>query len=188
MKNIIILFFVLFPFVVSGLYIYNIIKIDSKISYITEKPIIVESNLKQKLYLDKYASKRRMYFFVEKNLKQIKYYREYRGIITGWSILLKNKKYQDNNLFSFYTYKDNSDINNDIPFFSFNNEKKNASYYFDIFQYVKEKNYFFLIFIFLCYLLFGAWLIDYLGGITQFKIVSVFFSFNILYLLILLFW
>ena len=67
-----------------------------------------------------------------------------------------------------------------ISFLSLNKVNKNFSYYFDIFQFVKEKYFFVLLVIFIMYIFGASWAIDHYGGITQLKIVSIIFFVDIL--------
>ncbi|MGG5210056.1 hypothetical protein ACQWU4_14085 [Chryseobacterium sp. MIQD13] len=187
MKNILFALILIFPLIVTLLCVSKVRDISSKLQYISEKPIAKE-NSKVKLYIDKHASKRRIYFFVKKDSEIIQYKRNYRGLITSWNVVSKNKDFVYENQLSFYTNLSKPDDDNEVPFFSLNNEKKNFDYYSDIFQYVKENYFFYLLVICLIYVVGSGWILDYLGGVTQYKTMGILFFFDVLYLVILLFW
>lgn len=99
------------------------------------------------------------------------------------------KQFENGNTLTFYKeINQNKSDDEKISFFSLNNVNKNFSYYFDIFQFVKEKYFFVLLVIFIMYIFGASWVIDHYGGITQLKIVSIIFFVDIIYLLLLLFW
>ncbi|MDR6920867.1 MULTISPECIES: hypothetical protein [Chryseobacterium] len=188
MKNILFVLILLFPIIISIFCYSKVLDISSKLQFISEMPIIAKENSRVKLYIDKHASKRRIYFFVKKDSKLIQYKREYRGVITNWRVALKNEAFVSENHLSFYIDSSKPDNDNEKPFFSLNNERKNVAYYSDIFQYVKEKYFFYLLIVFLIYAFGSGWLIDYLGGVTQHKTLAILFFLDILYFIILLFW
>lgn len=178
----------MFPWVLICIIIGKVTSIDPKLKLMRETPML-KDNLKEKIIIDKHASKRRIYFYVAGNSKIIKYERNYRGFISDWSFLLDSKQFNINSTVSFYTDENQKKMGEEsIPFFSLNNEKKNFSYYFDIFQYVKNKNFFLLLIVFLLYAFIGGAGIDRFGGITQYKTIGILFSLNIAYFLLLLFW
>lgn len=188
MRNIIFTVILLFPFIVTCFVIGKVAAIDSNLQLVKEHPIL-KDNHREKLFIDKHASKRRIYFYVEDNSKILKYERDYRGFISDWSVLFNNKKFVNSNTLSFYVDADQKKMDKEnIPFFGLNNEKKNFSYYFDVFQYVKDNNFFLLLVIFLAYAFIGGGGIDRFGGITQYKTIGILFFFDIVYFLLLLFW
>lgn len=187
MKNILFALILLFPIIITFFCFSKVLNISSKLQFISEEPIAKE-NSRIKLYIDKHASKRRIYFFVKKDAKLIKYKREYRGVVTNWRVALKNEALINENHLSFYTNMSKTYRDNEEPFFSLNNEKKNFDYYSDIFQYVKEKYFFYLLIIFMVYVFGSGWVIDYLGGVTQYKTIGILFFLDVLYFIILLFW
>ncbi|MDR2235569.1 MAG: hypothetical protein LBE92_05560 [Chryseobacterium sp.] len=187
MKNILFVLILIFPVIITLFCFSKVLDMSSKLQFISEVPIAKE-NSRVKLYIDKHASKRRIYFFVKKDSKLIQYKREYRGLITNWRIALKNEAFVSENHLSFYTDSSKLDNDNEKPFFSLNNERKNFDYYSDVFQYVKEKYFFYLLIFCLIYVFGSGWLIDYLGGVTQHKALVILLFLDILYLIILLFW
>ncbi|MFK8281913.1 hypothetical protein [Capnocytophaga cynodegmi] len=96
-----------------------------------------------KIIIDKHASKRRVYFFVEKQNQKIKFERKYNGFVTNWAKVAEYKKYENNEIQYFYIEK-NTQFNpkENIPFFGLNQSEKNLAYYFDIFLFFREKYFF----------------------------------------------
>jgi hypothetical protein len=187
MKNLVFTLIFIFPLIVTAIFITRIIKVDSKLELVKEDPVL-QGNLKKKLTIDKHASKRRVYFYLDDSKKH-RYERNYRGFVTNWYVLGNLKQFENSNTLTFYKeINQNKSDDEKISFFSLNNVNKNFSYYFDIFQFVKEKYFFVLLVIFIMYIFGASWAIDHYGGITQLKIVSIIFFVDIVYLLLLLFW
>nr|WP_156124837.1 hypothetical protein [Capnocytophaga canimorsus] len=96
-----------------------------------------------KITIDKHASKRRVYFFVEKQNQKIKFERKYNGFVTNWAKAAEYKKYENNETQYFFVEK-NTPFNakESIPFFGLNQSEKNLAYYWDIFLFFLERNIF----------------------------------------------
>lgn len=154
----------------------------------SELILITEINSKKNIIVDKYASKRRVYFFVKKDEETYRYQRNYSGFVTNFS-----KKYEFKNLDNKYTLKmyvfENQYYSDEIiPFFSLNNVDKNFKYYNDIYQYKKEKFYFILLGCFVGYIIGAGWVIDNLGGLSANNKSGIIYFVGILFLSILFFW
>lgn len=177
----------IFPLLVTFFFVFLVKKTDSNLKPARE--IVVPEKLNKKIIIDKHASKRRVYFFVEKQNQKIKFERKYSGFVTNWKKLLEYKKYENNGVQYFFIEK-NKEFNTkeNIPFFGFNQSEKNLTYYFDIFLFFREKYFFVLLFLFIGFILGGGYLIDNSGGISLNKSLSVLFFLNILYLLLLIIW
>ncbi|MCY0977012.1 hypothetical protein PGH12_07615 [Chryseobacterium wangxinyae] len=187
MKNLVFILIFIFPLIITAIIVSGIIKVDSRLELVKENPVSKE-NLKKKLFIDKHASKRRVYFFLNDSDKS-RYERNYRGLITNWKVLENYERFENSSTLNFYReIKVGKTTDKKKSFFSLNNEEKNFSYYFDIFQFVKEKYFFALLIVFLLYVFGAGWLIDYYGGITHLKYVGVIFGIDIIYLLLMLFW
>lgn len=104
--------------------------------------VVAEKLQTNKITIDKHASKRRVYFFVEKQNQKIKFERKYNGLVTNWVKVAEYKKYENNETQYFYIEK-NTQFNPEesIPFFGLNQSEKNLAYYFDIFLFL-ERNIF----------------------------------------------
>ncbi|WP_300670304.1 hypothetical protein [Soonwooa sp.] len=178
MKKAQLLMVYLFPILILILFGISISNIDSQLEYVTKKTVFENSRSSQKLVIEKYAGKRRLYFFVETNQKPVQYKRDYEGILTSWIELSNNRKYENEAQLSFYTYKNENNNDKVRPFFSLNNEQKNLSYYVDIFQYLRNKYYLLLILSYLAYLYLAGRSIDRAGGIAQNKIASGVYAFS----------
>ena len=177
-----------FPLIITGLIIAQVLKLDSDLRFVKEKVVFNKSKQKT-LITDKHASKRRVYFAVEKNSQITQYKREYRGFITSWKVKSDVEGFEKNNIQSFYI-KENQ-VNSEgtsLPFFGLNKENKDFSYYADLYQFIKGKYFFILIATFLAYLFGSGWCIDYFGGITKHKTIGFVFGLNLAYLAFLLFW
>ncbi len=186
MRNIIFTIILLFPLVLTFIILGRVIRIDSNLKLMRENPI-VKNHQQEKVIIDKHSSKRRVYFYVANDTKTLKYERDYRGFISDWAFF-NDKQLENSDTISFYTDPNQKIAEKEsIPFFSINNEKKNISYFFDIFQYVKDKNFFLLLIIFLIYAFVGGGGIDRFGGITQYKTIGILFSLDIVFFLLLLF-
>lgn len=186
MRNIIFAIILLFPLVLTCIMLGRVSRIDSNLKLMKENPV-VKDRQREKIIIDKHASKRRIYFYVTNDTKTLKYERDYRGFISDWGFF-NNQQLENSNTISFYAEPNQKITEKEsIPFFSINNEKKNFSYFFDIFQYVKDKNFFLLLIIFLIYAFVGGAGIDRFGGITQYKTIGILFSLDIVYFLLLLF-
>ena len=178
----------IFPLIMTGLFIAQVLKLDSKLRLVKEKVVFNKSQQKT-LITDKHASKRRVYFSVEKNAQITKYKREYRGFITSWKVKSEVADFEKNNSQSFYIK--GSQVKSDgesLPFFGLNKAEKDFSYYADLYQYIKGKYFFILIATFLTYLFASGWCIDYFGGITKHKTMGFVLGLNLIYLAFLLFW
>jgi hypothetical protein len=178
----------IFPFIVTGLIVAQVLKLDSDLHFVKEKVVFNKSQQKT-LITDKHASKRRVYFAVEKNSQIIQYKREYRGFITSWKVKNDVEDFEKNNIQSFYVI--GSQVNSEgasLPFFGLNKQNKDFSYYADLYQFIKAKYFFILIATFLAYLFGSGWCIDYFGGITKHKTIGFVFGLNLFYLAFLLFW
>lgn len=187
MKNLVFTLIFIFPLIVTAIFITRIIKVDSKLELVKENPVL-KGNLKKKIFIDKHASKRRVYFYLDDSGKY-RFERNYRGFVTNWYVLGNLKQFENSNTLTFYReVNQNQSDGEKNSFFSLNNASKNFSYYFDIFQFVKEKYFFVLLVIFIMYIFGAGWLIDHYGGITQLKMVGFIFFIDIIYLLLLLFW
>ncbi|MBP2619652.1 hypothetical protein [Chryseobacterium jejuense] len=189
MRNIIFTIILLFPLVLTSIILSKVTRIDSNLKLMRVQPVLKDNN-RERIIIDKHASKRRIYFYIaDNNSKIIKYERDYRGFISDWSILFNNNKLETNSTISFYSEVNQKSKSEDsIPFFSINNEKKNFSYYFDIFQYIKNQYFFLLLIVFFIYAFIGGGGIDRFGGITQYKTIGILFALDIAYFLLLLFW
>lgn len=188
MKNFLFALILIFPLIITFLYIIQVIKLDSALHFVKEK--VVFNNIQQKkLVIDKHASKRRVYFSVEKNSKIIQYKREYRSFITNWKVQHDYENFENNNIQSFYIVgsQGNSE-GKSVPFFGLNKKNKDFSYYMDLYQFIKEKYFFILLATFLAYIFCSGWCIDYFGGITQHKMMGLLLFLNVIYSAFLLFW
>lgn len=185
MKNLVLILIFIFPLIVTAIFITRIIKFDSKLELVKEKPVL-HGKLKKKLTIDKHASKRRVYFYSDNADKQ-RYERNYRGFVTNWYVLGSLEQFENSNTLTFYKEINQNKSDEKISFFSLNNVNKNFSYYFDIFQFMKEKYFIALLVMFIVYIFGAGWLIDYYGGITQSKTVGFIFFIDIIYLLLLVF-
>ncbi|WP_282630749.1 hypothetical protein [Empedobacter sedimenti] len=187
MKNIVFTMILVFPVFILLFFMVSILGIDNQLVYVTKKTRSINNNFTKRVFIDKHSSKRSVYFFTENKKRIIKNSREYRGVITGWKVLLNNRKYENESQLSFYLFKNKKNDDNSIPFFSINNKDKNTAYYIDIFQYIKNNYFFFLLIIFLFYIFGSGWMIDYFGGISKHNIIGGFFVFNVFIFIILLF-
>lgn len=182
-ENLVFTLIFIFPLIVTAIFITRILKVDSKLELVKENSVL-QGSLKKKLFIDKHASKRRVYFYLND-----RYERNYRGFVTNWYVLWNLKQFENSNTLTFYReINQNQSDGEKNSFFSLNNANKNFSYYFDIFQFLKEKYFFVLLVIFIIYIFGAGWLIDHYGGITQLKMVGFIFFIDIIYLLLLLFW
>ena len=165
MKNLVFTLIFIFPLIVTAIFITRIIKVDSKLELVKENPVL-QGNLKKRLTIDKHASKRRVYFYVNDSEKH-RYERNYRGFVTNWYVLENLRQLENSSTLTFYReISQNQSDQEKISFFSLNNANKNFSYYFDIFQFIKEKYFFVFLVIFLMYIFGAGWMIDQYGGIT----------------------
>ncbi|CEN39540.1 hypothetical protein CCAN12_760093 [Capnocytophaga canimorsus] len=105
--------------------------------------VVAEKLKTNKITIDKHASKRRVYFFVEKQNQKIKFERKYNGFVTNWAKAAEYKKYENNETQYFFVEK-NTPFNakESIPFFGLNQSEKNLAYYWDIFLFFLERNIF----------------------------------------------
>lgn len=187
-KNFFFALVLIFPLIITGLIVVQVLKLDSDLRFVKEK-LVFNDALKKTLITDQHASKRRVYFSVEKNSQVTQYKREYRGFVTSWKVKSDLEGFEKNNTKSFYIK--GSQINSDgnsFPFFGLNKENKDFSYYIDLYQFIKGKYFFILIAIFLAYIFGLGWCIDYFGGITKHKTMGFMFGLNLVYLAFLLFW
>ncbi|MFJ1380953.1 hypothetical protein [Capnocytophaga canimorsus] len=175
-----------FPLLVTIFFVSVIKKTDSNLEPIREV-VVTEKLQTNKITIDKHASKRRVYFFVEKQNQKIKFERKYNGFVTNWAKAAEYKKYENNETQYFYIEK-NTQFNpkENIPFFGFNQSEKNLAYYFDIFLFFREKYFFALLSLFIGFIFGGGYIIDISGGISSNKSLSIMFFLNIVYLLFLM--
>ncbi|MFJ1331960.1 MULTISPECIES: hypothetical protein [Capnocytophaga] len=175
-----------FPLLVTIFFVSVIKKTDSNLEPIREV-VVTEKLQTNKITIDKHASKRRVYFFVEKQNQKIKFERKYNGLVTNWAKVAEYKKYENNEIQYFYIEK-NTPFNakESIPFFGLNQSEKNIAYYFDIFLFFREKYFFALLSLFIGFIFGGGYLVDNSGGISANKSLSIMFFLNIVYLLFLM--
>lgn len=177
----------IFPLLVTSFFIFLVKKTDLNLKSTSAK--VTSEKMNKKIMIDKHASKRRVYFFVEKQNQKIKFERKYSGFVTNWKRLLEYKKYENNEIQYFFIEKNKEfKTKENIPFFGLNQSEKNLTYYFDIFLFFREKYFFVLLFLFIGFIFGGGYLIDISGGISLNKSLSVLFFLNILYLLFLIIW
>lgn len=175
----------LLPFLLTIGFVVQIRKIDTDLTHTTVVPLNNNGSL---LSIDKHASKRRIYFFVSEAGKIIKYERKYRGFVTDWWVKSQATKFANNKMLSFYhEHNPQSGQAESFPFFGLYKEKKDFSYYADIYYYLKEKYFFMLLAAFIGFILGGAWSIDTIGGATHNKGIFACFLLELVYLAILLF-
>lgn len=177
----------IFPLLVTFIFVFLVMKTDSNLK--PEREIVVPEKLNKRIIIDKHASKRRVYFFVEKQNQKIKFERKYSGFVTNWKKILEYRKYEKNEVQNFFIEKNNQfDTKKSIPFFGLNQSEKNLTYYFDIFLFFREKYFFVLLFLFIGFIFGGGYVVDSSGGISLNKPLSVLFFLNIVYLLFLIIW
>lgn len=149
----------IFPLLVTFIFVFLVKKTDSNL--IPEREIVVPEKLNKRIIIDKHASKRRVYFFVEKHNQKIKFERKYSGFVTNLKKKLEYRKYEKNEVQNFFIEKNNEfDTKESIPFFGLNQSEKKMTYYFDIFLFFREKYFFLLLFLFIGFIFGGGYLID----------------------------
>lgn len=188
MKNTFYLLLMLvFPLLITVCFIFLIKKTDSNLKPARE--VVIPQKLNKRIIIDKHASKRRVYFFVEKQNQNIKFERKYSGFVTNWRKLREYRKCENNEIQYFFIEKNNQfNTKENIPFFGLNQSEKNLAYYFDIFLFFREKYFFILLLLFIGFMLSGGYLVDNSGGISLNKSLSILFFINIIYLLFLIVW
>ena len=123
----------IFPLLVTFIFVFLIKKTDSNLKPARE--IVIPEKLNKRIIIDKHASKRRVYFFVEKHNQKIKFERKYSGFVTNLKKKLEYRKYEKNEVQNFFIEKNNEfDTKESIPFFGLNQSEKKMTYYFDIFE------------------------------------------------------
>ncbi|GIJ95006.1 hypothetical protein CAPN002_22240 [Capnocytophaga stomatis] len=170
-----------FPVLVTLFFVFQVTKIDTNL-----KPVS-ENIANKKVIIDKHASKRRVYFFVEKHNQQITFERKYSGLATNWIKLAEYRKYENNEIQYFFIEKNTQfDTKENIPFFGLNQSEKNLGYYFDIFLFLREKYFFALLLLFVGFMLGGGYLVDTAAKIGHNKSLRAIFFLNMVYLLFLI--